>query len=78
MIRCTQDNAADMRDLVKRWPQLDGLVRSLQAQGVFPGLRALQITLTGSETQVAKGLGGVMPKNAASAVSDESTTGGKP
>lgn len=69
VIRCTPDNAAEMRDLVKRWPELDSLVRSLQAQGLFPGLRALQITLTGSEEQVAKGLAGVMAENAPETVS---------
>lgn len=68
VIRCTPENAADMRDLVKRWPQLDTLVRGLQAQGMFPGLRSLQITLTGDEKQVAKGLAGVMPENAPNAV----------
>ena len=71
VIRCTPENAAEMRDLVKRWPQLDGLVRDLQAQGMFPGLRALQITLTGPAEQVAKGLAGVMPENAPEPVSDE-------
>ena len=39
-------------------------MRGLQEQGMFPGLRALQITLTGSEEQVAKGLAGVMAENA--------------
>lgn len=64
VIRCTPENAAEMRDLVKRWPQLDGLVRGLQEQGMFPGLRGLQITLTGDEKHVAKGLAGVMAENA--------------
>ena len=64
VIRCTPENAAEMRDLVKRWPQLDALVHSLQGQGVFPGLRGLQITLTGSDEWVGKGLGAVMEENA--------------
>ena len=64
VIRCTPENAAEVRDLVKRRPELDSLVRGLQQQGLFPGLRALQITLTGSEEQVAKGLAGVMAENA--------------
>lgn len=64
VIRCTPDNAGEMRALVKRWPELNALVTSLQAQGVFPGLRGLQITLTGREEWVGKGLGAVMAKNA--------------
>lgn len=71
VIRCTPDNAAEMRALVKRWPQLNTLVTSLQTQGVFPGLRGLQITLTGSEEFVGKGLVGVMPENAAKPVLGE-------
>lgn len=67
VIRCTPENVGEMRALVQRWPELDTLVRTLQAQGLFPGLRALQITLTGSEKMVAKGLGGVMPENASGA-----------
>ena len=66
VIRCTPENAGEMRALVQRWPELNDLVKGLQAQGLFPGLRALQITLTGDEKQVAKGLAGVMPQNAAS------------
>lgn len=60
-IRATPDNATEMRDLVKRWPQLNGLVRHLQEQNLFPGLRGLQITLTGEPQWVAKGLGAVQP-----------------
>lgn len=67
VIRCTPENAGEMRALVQRWPELNDLVKGLQAQGLFPGLRALRITVTGSESQVAKGLAGVMPQNAASA-----------
>lgn len=73
VIRCTPENAGEMRALVQRWPELNALVKSLQAQGLFPGLRALQITLTGDEQQVAKGLAGVMPQNASSAA--QSTKG---
>ena len=68
VIRCTPENAAEVRDLVKRWPELDSLVRGLQAQGMFPGLRGLQITLTGREEWVGKGLGAVMAQNAPQAV----------
>lgn len=63
-IRCTPDNAAEIRQLIKRWPQLNALVQSLQEQNMFPGLRALQITLEGSAAYVAKGLAAVQPQNA--------------
>ena len=56
VIACTQENAAQMRAVVKQWPQLQSLVSGLQAQGVFPGLRGLQITLVGKPETVAKGL----------------------
>ena len=62
VIRCTPENAAEVRDLVKRWPELDSLVRGLQ------------ITLTGSEQQVSKGLAGVMAENAPNAVFVETAT----
>lgn len=71
VIRCTPENAADMRALVARWPELDLLVRSLQAQNLFPGLRALQITLSGPEEWVAKGVGAVMAENAPQAAIGE-------
>jgi|GEM_PF-3429390 len=74
VIRCTPENAGDMRALVQRWPELNALVKGLQAQGLFPGLRALRITVTGDEKQVAKGLAGVMPQNAASASPSEKGT----
>ena len=64
VIRCTPENAAEVRDLVKRWPELDSLVRGLQQQGLFPGLRALQITLTGSDEWVGKGVAAIQPQNA--------------
>ena len=78
VIRCTPENAAEVRDLVKRWPELDSLVRGLQAQGMFPGLRALQITLTGSEEQVAKGLAGVMAESAPQAICANPTEKARP
>jgi hypothetical protein len=57
VIRCTPDNAKEMQQIVKAWPALHALVQSLQAQNQFPGLRALQIELTGTPEQLAKGLG---------------------
>lgn len=63
-IRCTPENAAQMQQVVKNWPELHTLVKHLQEQNLFPGLRNLQITITGSETACAKGLGALLPKNA--------------
>lgn len=66
-IKCTQANAADFQQLVKTDPELLALVQSLQAQNMFPGLRAMQITLTGAPEQVAQGLAPLIAKNAATA-----------
>lgn len=64
VIRCTEENAKELAAVVKHWPELHDLVRSLQGAGLFPGLRALQITLTGSEEMVGKGLVALLPENA--------------
>lgn len=56
VIGCTAENAALVRDVVKAWPQLHGLVQQLQAAGIFPGLRALEFTLRGSPQFRAQGL----------------------
>ncbi len=63
-IPCTQDNAREVRALMARWPELDGLVRGLHQAGLIDGLRSVQITLTGDEKFVAKGLGAVKEENA--------------
>lgn len=55
-IRTTPDNAAQVQQLVKNDPQLLALVQSLQAQGLFPGLRAFTFTLAGTPEHCAKGL----------------------
>ena len=55
-IRCGEHNAKEFQQIVKTTPALLSLVQSLQAQGVFPGLRAMTITLTGAPETVAKGL----------------------
>lgn len=60
-IRCTPDNVAEMRALVKAWPELHALVTAMQTQDLFAGLRGLQITLTGTPEYIAKGLGAVNP-----------------
>lgn len=69
VITCTQDNAAQMQRVVKNWPQLHSLVKGLQEQGVFPGLRSLQITLTGDAHAVAKGLDALEGENGMLALS---------
>lgn len=63
-IRCTEHNAAQFQQLVKSWPELLGLVQSLQAQALFPGLRALSVTLSGPPDVLAQGLGAILPQNA--------------
>jgi hypothetical protein len=55
-IRCNADNAAEFQALVKSDPELLAIVKHLQASGLFPGLRAMSITLTGSAAQQAQGL----------------------
>lgn len=56
-IPCTPDNAAEFRALVKAWPQLGTLVTGLQAQGLFPGLRGMRASLTGSFAEQGQGVG---------------------
>ena len=63
-IRCTPDNAREMQQMVKQWPQLHDLVQNLQSQGMFPGLRGLSVTLTGPQEFVAGGIGAINQLNA--------------
>lgn len=63
-IRCTQDNAHEVRALMARWPEFGGLVRSLHKGGLIDGLRSVKITLTGGENFVAQGLAAVKAENA--------------
>lgn len=63
-IHCTPENAAQMQQVVKNWPELHALVKSLQDQNLFPGLRNMQITIFGSAEHCAKGLGALLPENA--------------
>ena len=63
-IRCTQENAHEVRALMGRWPELDTLVRGLHKAGLVDGLRSVQITLTGSKEFVANGLPAVRAENA--------------
>lgn len=57
-IRCTEHNVGQFRDLVKSCPRLTAMVKGLQAQGVFPGLRGMTITLEGTPEHLARGLNG--------------------
>lgn len=54
-VRCTPDNAAQFRELVNSWPELHTLVRELQGQDLFPGLRALQATVCSSDNADLQG-----------------------
>lgn len=62
VIACTPENAAQMKRVVQGWPQLHGLVKQLQAADLFPGMRAMQITLTGSAEFVGQGLDALDPE----------------
>lgn len=64
---CTPENQRDMAAAVKAWPQLHALVKDLQAQNLFPGLRAMRIRITGSPELVAQGLGAIATLNATKA-----------
>lgn len=63
-IAATPDNATALREFVRAWPELHALVQQLQAADLFPGLRSLQISLTGAPNLVAKGFGAPWPENA--------------
>lgn len=65
VIGCTPENAAQMKCVVQGWPQLHGLVKQLQAADLFPGMRAMQITLTGSAEFVGQGLDALDPEKRA-------------
>lgn len=62
-IRCTPENAKEMQQAVKNWPELHSLVKDLHAANLITGLRALQITLSGPPEYLAKGLGALLPEN---------------
>lgn len=73
-IRCTEENLHEFKQALRDWPELGTLCRDLIAQGVFPGLRSLQITLTGTKEGVAQGLGAIPALVASKAAKTESTT----
>ena len=65
VFRCTEANAAQFLGLVNGWPELKALVRALRAEpDLFPGLRGMQITLTGAPEWVAKGPGAINEESA--------------
>lgn len=68
VITCTQANHKEMAAAVKAWPALFDLVQHLQSQDLFPGLRAMRITLTGDDQFLAQGLGAIATINATKAV----------
>ena len=72
LIRCTPENAKKFQEVVKSWPELHDLVKSLREQDLFPGLRAMQITLTGDEKDLSKGLDALIEKSASTAPKTES------
>lgn len=66
-ILCTEENAKEVQALVKRDADLLALVKGLQEQGMFPGLRAMVFTIEGDEQTIAKGLAAWPVKNGAEA-----------
>lgn len=75
-IVCTPENAREFQQVVKAWPELHDLVQSLQGQDLFPGLRGLRITLTGSAEHCAQGLSALLKENGPEA--SKTTTEDKP
>ncbi|MGQ3055165.1 MAG: hypothetical protein ACT6S0_25535 [Roseateles sp.] len=64
VIRCDESNAAEFAAMVNDWPELKALVRTLRAVDLFPGLRGMQVTLTGAPEWVSKGVAAVATENA--------------
>ena len=70
---CAACHAADGNSTIAVNPSLAQqhpayLVKQLQGADLFPGLRAMQITLTGSADYVAQGLDALEPKKRSQAV----------
>lgn len=70
-IHCTPENAKEFQALVKADAELLAWVQQLQAKDMFPGLRAMSITIEGDEQTLAKGLGAWPVKNGAEAGKSE-------
>ena len=63
VLHCRESNAAEFRQLVRDRPALAATVANLQKQGLFPGLRSMQITLTGDQQFVDGGVGSLTGEN---------------
>lgn len=63
VIRCSEDNARQMRAFVRAWPALDALVAGLHAEGLIQGMRAVTVTLQGPGEWVDQGLAAKLPQN---------------
>lgn len=63
VIRCSADNARQMRAFVRSWPALDSLVAGLHADGLIEGMRAVTVTLQGPGEWVDQGLAAELPQN---------------
>lgn len=66
-IRCTPDNEPEFRALLQDWPEFRAYVKDLHAAGYLSGLRAMSITLTGTQNTVAGGVGAVRAARASMA-----------
>ncbi|WP_234265094.1 hypothetical protein [Hydrogenophaga sp. NFH-34] len=42
-IACTEQTASEFKDAIRGWPEVDNLIRGLQAQGVFPGMKNMRM-----------------------------------
>lgn len=62
---CTPENLDEVRQLVREWPELAGLIDALRAQGLFPGLRGLQIRATAPRSCLDMGVACLLQKNRA-------------
>ena len=69
-LRCNEANAPEFRALVKAWPELGDLVAQLQAQNLFPGLRSMQVTLTGAAATQPGGVGALAQRIAQEAAQE--------
>lgn len=61
-IRCTPDNAAQVRAIVHAWPEAERLIAQLRKAELFPGLRSLTFTVEGTREECARGLATVLER----------------
>lgn len=62
------ETAGEFRAVIRAWPELHALVQQLQAVNLFPGLRGLQIAVTGAPGTLDAGLVAAVQKNAPQAL----------